>query len=234
MDGKAWQLSKALLAIIAIALLAFLSQTALEFVHGLNQAIFAGNSIGKLAVTFSWYSLNIIISICVLKTGALQRLAGKEKLFLKLFLACIGIAYFLGVLQFYLFAVHYQTLGPFAALSNGQYLQWEASIVSHNHFPKASIYFFEKITGLRAGPSVDDGYPFYEIYPDIDLWASAYLLLGLFGLVFAVLHLNARIREIKPFDYFIALTSFIGLLIGTFDGGIGSPPTANALGFFRF
>ena len=89
MDGKAWQLSKVLLAIIAIALLAFLSQTALEFVHGLNQAVFAGNSIGKLAVTFSWYSLNIIISICVLKTGALQRLAGKEKLFLKLFLACI-------------------------------------------------------------------------------------------------------------------------------------------------
>ncbi|MBU2100845.1 hypothetical protein KKB11_06445, partial [Candidatus Micrarchaeota archaeon] len=218
--------------IVVIVLLSILSDFFLLLVHGFSQAVFEGNSTGKTFVMFLWFFLFPLISVLFLKLKLIEKLSIHSKKFLAVFLVFAVAGYSLGLIEFGLISSEFHSLGPFATIAehNGA-VSWEASKLTHNHFPKASLYALESFFGFTSNGSFDDGFPWYAFIPNANLWSFAYLLIELIILVSGILFLNSKIKEISFFDFLVFTSGFLALFISVLDGGIGSGAAMMAVFF---
>lgn len=218
--------------VAVIALLSILSDFFLLLVHGVSQAVFEGNSTGKTIVMLLWFFLLPLISFAFLKFNLVEKIKPYSKKFLKIFLLFAFLGFALDLIQFTLIAAEFSSLGPFATMSekNGV-LNWQASKLSHNHFPKASLYFLEKSLGLNFGGGYDDGFPWYSFIPNADLWAVLYLVVELIVFFSALLYINSKLKEISFFDFLVFLSGFLAVLISILDGGVASGAAMMAIFF---
>jgi len=218
--------------IAVIALLSLLSGLVLDLVHGVSQTIFEGNSNGKTFVMLSWFFLMPLISFFFLKFNLTQKIKNNSKIFLFVFIAFAVLGYSLGLLQFSLISSEFSSWGPFATIAeNNGVISWQASKLTHNHFPKASIYFLEKSLGLNFGGSFDDGFPWYSFIPNVELWSILFLLVEFAVLVSGILFINSKLKETSFFDFLVFVSGFLALLISVLDGGVASGAAMMAVFF---
>ncbi len=221
----------ALMAVIV--LLSILSEFILLLVHGISQMVFEGNSTGKTLVMLCWFFLLPLISVAFLKFNLYKKIQMHSSKFLKIFLLFAFLGYALGLIQFVLIASEFNSLGPFATISeNNGVINWQASKLSHNHFPKASLYYFESLIGLNFKGSYDDGFPWFSFVPNPELWSVLYLLIELIILVSGILFINSKIKETSFFDFIVFLAGFLALIISVIDGGVASGAAMMAIFFF--
>ncbi len=209
--------------IAVIAFLSFFSDFILALVHGFSQAVFEGNSTGKTIAMLSWFFLLPLIAFALIKFNLTEKIRVHEKKFLIVFLVFAVLGYSLGLTQFLLIASEFSSLGPFATIAehNGV-IDWQASKLSHNHFPKASIYFLESLLGIESNGSFDDGFPWYNFIPDAANWSIAFLLIELIVFVSGLLFINSVLKKISFFDFIVFLAGFLAVFISVLDGGIAS------------
>ena len=219
--------------IAVIALLSILSDFFLLLVHGISQAVFEGNSTGKTYVMLLWFFLLPLISFAFLKLNLTEKIKPYSEKFLKLFLIFAFLGYSLGLVQFFLVSSEFNSLGPFATISeNNGVINWQASKLSHNHFPKVSLYFLQSFFGFNSNGRFDDGYPWYSFIQNADQWSFLFLSIELIILISGILFINSRIKETSFFDFFVFLSGFLALIISVLDGGVGSGAAMMTLFFF--
>ncbi len=217
---------------VVFALLAILIDFFMLLLHGLSQAVFEGNSTGKTFVMLLWFFLLPLISFLFLKFNLTEKLKVYSKTFLRVFLFFAFLGYALGLIQFGLISMEFNSLGPFATIAeNNERISWQASKLSHNHFPKASLYVLEKNLGANFGGNYDNGFPWYSFIPDAGLWAVFYLLIELIVFFSALLYINSKLKEISLFDFLVFLAGFLAVLISVLDGGIASGAAMMAVFF---
>ncbi len=217
--------------VLIIALFSLLSDFFLLLVHGASQAVFEGNSIGKTLVMLFWFFFLPLISFACIKFNLYKKLQPFSKKLLFFFLAFAVLGYFLGLLQFSLIAAEFQSFGPFATIAEKDgVLSWQASKLSHNHFPKASLYVVESFLGLNL-KGFDDGFPWYSFISDPELWAFFYLLIEAVILFAGILYINSRIKEISFFDFLVFSAGLLAVLISVLDGGVASGAAMMAIFF---
>jgi len=209
--------------IAVIALLSILSDFFMLLLHGLSQAVFEGNSTGKTIVMLLWFFLFPLISVAFLKFNLTEKIKPYSKNLLKVFFLFAFLGFALVLIQFTLISAEFHSLGPFATMTeNNGVLNWQASKLSHNHFPKASLYVMEKSLNLDFGGGYDNGFPWYSFIPDAELWAFFYLLIELIIFVSGLFFLNSKLKEISFFDFIVFSAGFLAVLISVLDGGIAS------------
>ena len=207
--------------IITIANLS--NETALKAAHALTRHFFGGLSTGKLLVILAVFTIMPLLCLAALKTKVCKVLEKKQKLFLAGFATASIILLIVGFLQFNYFSQEFKSNGPFATLlKEGAYENWEASKLSHNHFPKITLYFLEKNLGINTGSLYDDGKPLFLVFPNAELWSIAFLLVLLAMIAFGLLHAFSVCEKIKVFDFVVFTTGFLSLIINGIDGGVGS------------
>jgi len=219
--------------VAVIALFSLLSDFILLLVHGFSRSVFEGYSTGKTILMLSWFFFLPLLSFVFLKFNLSEKIKSYSKKLLLVFLIACFVGYGLGALQFSLFSFDYDSLGPFATITeNGEVMNWEASKIAHNHFPKASLYFLTSSLGLDFKGRFDDGFPWYSFIPDADVWAVLYLLIELVILISGILFINSKIKDISFFDYLVFLAGLLAVIISVLDGGIGSGAAMMVIFFF--
>lgn len=211
-------------AVFLIALiLGLLIEPFRNLLHGIIQNAFGGYSPGKMILIFSWLAAVPLIAICARRAGMHSRISKHGLLFLKVFAVFCVFGYALGLLQFNLYATQFNALGPFATMiSEGNYTNWEASKLSHNHFPKLTLYAIEKALGLDFGNKFDDGRPWFALYPQAWAFALAFALILIVAISSGILHLISRLQKICLFDFVVFELAVISSAITILDGGIAS------------
>ncbi|MEW6295145.1 MAG: hypothetical protein AB1467_02500 [Candidatus Diapherotrites archaeon] len=209
-------------AFIALLLISFSFSPILNLVYGIIRDLYGGISLGKTILIFLFFMVNPIISIAFIKSGLSRKIQRKDKIFLCVFILIAVIGFWAGLQMFNDFSVQFKSKGPFATILPNPVVNWEASRLTHNHFPKISIYYLENITGINLGNKFDDGKPWYELFPNADAWAAFFSAVLALLLIFGTLHLNSRAHKIKAFDYLLFLAAEIGFIIHIIDGGIAS------------
>lgn len=219
MHEKAPQLLKLSAGFIVIALIAIFIQPFLLLLHGFVQNSFGGYSTGKMALVFAWLIAMPPFSFLLLRLKITDRLEKHSGLFLKLFVIIAVAGFALGLLQLFSFSSEFQGLSPYATI-NADSTNWEASKITHNHFPKLTIYYLQKSLGFDLGSKLDNGMPWYSVFPNPDFWAAGFIIILALLIVFGFLHLNSRKQ--CAFDHLLFSLSILGAIINIIDGGIGS------------
>jgi hypothetical protein len=219
--------------VLLVIVFSFLSDAFILLVHGLSQAVFEGNSNGKTFGMLFWFFFMPLISFVFIKLNLIEKMKCYSKKFLFVFFSFAFFGFSLGLIEFALIGLEFNSLGPFATITEeGTVMNWQASKLSHNHFPKASIYFLESMLGLDFKGSFDDGFPWYSFIPNVQWWSIAFLLVELTILISGVLFINSKLNENSFFDYLVFLAGFLALLISVLDGGIASGAAMMSLFFF--
>lgn len=215
-----------------IALLSVLSNFFMLLVHGFSQTVFEGNSNGKTFLMLSWFFLMPLISFAFLKLKLAEKIKLHSKKFLTVFLVFAVLGYSLGLLQFVLISAEFSSLGPFATITEqGSVMNWEASKLTHNHFPKASLFALNSFLGFNSNGNFDDGFPWYSFIPNANLWALIYLLVELVILLSGILFINSKINKTSFFDFLVFSAGFLAVIISVLDGGIASGAAMMAVFF---
>ncbi len=179
-----------------------------------------------------WFFLLPLISFLFIKFNLTEKIKPYSKKFLTVFVLFAFLGYALGVMQFSLVGLEYKSLGPFATMAEKDgVISWQASKLSHNHFPKASIYAFESFFGLNLGSNFDNGFPWYSFIPNADLWALFYLFIELMLLISGILFINSRLNKDSFFNFFVFIAGFLALIISVLDGGVSSGAAMMAIFF---
>ena len=194
-----------------------------NLLHGIIQNAFGGYSPGKMILIFSWLVAVPLIAIGARRAGMHSKIAKHGPLFLKVFAVFCVLGYALGLLQFNFYATQFNALGPFATMiSSGDYINWEASKLSHNHFPKLTLYAVEKALGLNFSNKFDDGRPWFEVFPQAGAFALAFVMILIVAIASGILHLISRLQKICLFDFAVFELAVISATITILDGGIAS------------
>jgi len=217
---------------IVIALISFSSNSLLSLAHGFIQNLYGGNSLGKMILMFFWVIVNPLITIAFIKLRLIKRIEKHDRKFLYFFVLLAVIGFFAGMQMYNDFSIQFKSIGPYASMLPMPSTNWEASKLSHNHFPKISIYSMEKATGINLGNKFDDGKPWYELFPNAGLWGAMFSIIIILLIIFGTLHLNSKAQKIRPFDYIVFLAAEIGFIINIIDGGIGSSLVTITVFFF--
>ncbi|MDO8647951.1 MAG: RNA-binding protein [Candidatus Diapherotrites archaeon] len=228
MEGRVKLFSALALLFLVLIVAVFAVPGLLKIARGFIQYFLSGNSSGKLIFTMA--SLVFLPLFCIFSIKAnVQKKLGKiqKKLFFA-FVILAGLFFILGILQFAVFSSGYDasTSTAFATLlSDGDYINWESSLLSHNHFPKITVYLLEKTFGMNPGQNFDDGRPFFEIFPHAELWGIAFTILLLAIIAAGLLHLASIAGKIKVFDFLVFSILMVGVIIHGLDGGFGEATT---------
>ncbi|MBI2530582.1 MAG: hypothetical protein HYW05_05585, partial [Candidatus Diapherotrites archaeon] len=194
-----------------------------NLLHGIIQNAFGGYSPGKMILIFSWLVAVPLIAIGAHRAKIHSKIEKHGLLFLKVFAVFCVLGYALGLLQFNFYAMQFNALGPFATMiSSENYTNWEASKLSHNHFPKLTLYAVEKALGLNFSNKFDDGRPWFEIFPQAGAFAIAFALILIVAIASGILHLISRLRGMGQFDFVVFELAVISAAITILDGGIAS------------
>ncbi len=221
------------LFVLFVAIASFFIEPVRLIVHAFDRNFYSGYSLGKLILSLSWFFLLPLFSLAVLKLGLYKRIKRMERFALLLFVLFVFLGFFLGALQFKYFSQQYRGKWQFASfVTDGNYSDWEASKFYHNHFPKLTVRFIIESLGIDFHGQFDDGRPWFELFPQAELWASLFVVILLVVVFAGLIHLFSRIDSIKLFDFFIFSFSFLGFIIYMLDGGVAAGPFVLILFFF--
>jgi len=221
-----------ILILAIISLLSLLFEPLLLLLHGISRTVFEGMSFGKTLLMVSWFVCLSLISLFFLYSGLYKKLEKFKKISLKLFFFFVILGFALGMVQYYFITLEFNSQGPFATiLQEGNYSNWEASKWSHTHFPKATLYWASQFLPFSL-KKYDDGKPWYNVLPNADEWAILYSAVIVFVLIFGLIHLASRIKEMDFLDYLLFSSAFLGFFIGIIDGGAGAIVATIALWAF--
>ncbi|HIH21184.1 MAG: hypothetical protein QT12_C0002G0004 [archaeon GW2011_AR21] len=216
-----------LLAVLALSAIVSIDASIQKYARGITQFILSGYSNGKLVLALAWFTLLPILCAVSLKLKIYARLEKNSQKFFKIFVIATIVLFITGLIQFGYFSVQFGSKTNFATLlSKSGYTNWESSQILHNHFPKITLYFLEKTFGINPGNHYDDGQPFFQIFPNAELWSLLYIAILLVILASGLLHLFSVGRKIKIFDFIVFALMFLGAIIHGLDGGIGEGTSA--------
>ncbi len=218
---------------LLVALLSALNGTILLLVHAFNRNFYSGFSIGKLILSLAFFVALPLLSVAAIRLGLPKKLARFERFSLILFALFVSLGFLLGAVQYASFSSQYAGKWQFASfVSEPGYTNWEASKFYHNHFPKLTVHFVLQSLGTGFGGQFDDGRPWFELFPQAELWASAFVVILLVVLIAGLLHLFSRLNSIKWFDFLLFSAAFLGFFIYILDGGLAAGPFVVIVFFF--
>ena len=233
MDKTEMQLLKLSAAFIAVLFLGLLVPQFQDLLYGIIRNTIGGYSLGKMILIFSWLIVLPLIAFLAVKSGICTKIRKYDIFLLRIFILFSVAGYALGLVQFNLYAMQFGSFGPFATMiSDGDYTNWEASKLSHNHFPKITLYYIERALGIDLEGKFDDGRPLFEIYPDAEAFALAFLLIVAVIIVSGFLHIFSRMHKMRWPDFLLFELAVISVIITMLDGGVGSVNTVLAIFFF--
>ncbi len=233
MDKTERQLLRLSAIFIILLLLGILIPQFQDILYGIIRNTIGGYSLGKMILVFSWLIAMPLIAFLAVKSGICAKLREYDVLLLRIFILFAVAGYSLGLVQFNLYATQFGSFGPFATMiAEGDYTNWEASKLSHNHFPKIALYYIEKSLGLDMGGRFDDGRPLFEIYPNAEAFALAFALIVSVIIISGILHIFSRMHKMRWPDFLLFELAVISIIITMLDGGIGSVNVILAVFFF--
>ncbi len=188
--------------------------------RGLMQAIYEGNSSGKLYFASVWFAVFPLAVLALNRFGFVQKT--DENLVLKLFAIAVAAGFLLGLIQMLAFTSQFDSfyLSHGTMLSEEGYKNWEGSGYSHNHFPKISLHFMEKAFNLYFGGKFDNGAPWYELFEYPELWSIGFIALVLAAFISGTAYAAKRIKKTSMIGFACFAAGMLGILLKTLDGGV--------------
>lgn len=205
----------------------------LDFLYAINKAVYSGFSLGKLLVSFVWLIACSLITALAVKLEIAKKLKGFEKALLFVFIAFVSVGFLLGALHFKEIAEQYKPRWMLATIIyEPGYKNWEASKFYHNHFPKVTLYYAEKLLGLDFGQKFDDGKPWFDTIPNAEQHAIVYLAIIVLAIIFFFAYTFSISDKLSLFDFFLLSASALGFFIYILDGGIAAAPLSSVIFMF--
>jgi len=211
------------LSMFALLALSVLLTPFRQFIQGITQTLLGGNSVSTVLFLLLGIALLSLICFAGIRLGLQKKLERHEKNLLAFFLIALFAGYLLG---FYLqidLMQSFNARGPFAAMTvEGNYINWEATSVYHNHLPKASIFVLKQLMPFLFTGMEDDGRPLYEVMPNAFGIGLAFLLIELIVLFAGISFILSKIKKIKLMDAATFFFALLSLMIVMVNGGIPS------------